>query len=216
LTKLVAAFLPLLLAPALQAWNYQGHLLSAYIAYKRLSPNVRAKVDDVLRRHPEYPRWMREAQQPDRGLEAFLQAAIWADVIKGDERFWDPGSRRSEPTPLESGYRDMQQHRDWHYRDQPISAPGAPAPPPRVPNLLTAIEAQVDRLDDPYDLAWFLHLAGDAHQPLHAVSRFLTPEDKGDRGGNDVRLDHPAQNLHSLWDQIVGREVNRAAIVEEG
>jgi hypothetical protein len=29
-------------------------------------------------------------------------------------------------------------------------------------------------------------------------------------------LDHPAQNLHGLWDQIAGREVNRAAIAEEG
>ncbi|HET8548857.1 MAG TPA: S1/P1 nuclease, partial [Bryobacteraceae bacterium] len=117
-----------------------------------------------------------------------------------------------DPTPRLPGFRDMEVHGNWHYRDLPFSAPGAPAPAPETPNALVILREFVDALDEPYPLAWFLHLAGDAHQPLHAVSRFLKPDDKGDRGGNDYALDHPARNLHAYWDNVVSRENDMTAI----
>lgn len=44
-------------------------------------------------------------------------------------------------------------------------------------------------------LKWVVHLVGDLHMPLHVG-------DRGDRGGNDVKLQFGGRqtNLHSLWD----------------
>jgi hypothetical protein len=208
-----AVLLALFAVPCLHAWNYAGHLAVAYIAYNRLTPPVRARVDSIIRKHPDYVRWIKDVPAERRGLEAFMQAAAWADSIRGDERFWEPGSsNKSTPTPPLPGFPDMEVHGNWHYRDLPLSVPGAPAPPPEVPNALLKMRQFVAALDEPYNLVWFLHLVGDTHQPLHAVSRFLKPGDTGDRGGNDVLLDHPAKNLHAFWDNVVSRDRDMAAI----
>ena len=52
---------------------------------------------------------------------------------------------------------------------------------------------------------WLFHLVGDLHQPLHSsalVSVNQFPE--GDRGGNGIPLTR-GRNLHSLWDNLLGR-----------
>ena len=199
--------------PGLQAWNFAGHSAIAYIAYQRLTPSVRTRVDSIIRRHPDYSRWIKDVPAERRALEAFMRAAAWADDIRGDERFWEPGSpRNGTPVPLLPGFPDMEVHGNWHYRDLPFSMAGAPAPPPAEVNALTQMRLQVESLDKPYNLAWFLHLAGDSHQPLHAVSRFTKPADTGDRGGNEVALEHPARNLHSYWDNVVSRDRDVASI----
>jgi hypothetical protein len=212
-----AALLALTAASGLQAWNYATHKVIGYVAYQRLTPAVRARVDSIIRRHPDYARWIKDAPPERRAMEAFMQAAVWADTIRGDERFWDPGSsRRPHPTPLLPGFPDMEMHGNWHYRDLPVSLPGAPAPPPEVPNALTQMLSMVNSLDQPYNLVWFLHLVGDSHQPLHTVSRFQTQGDDGDRGGNEYTLDHPSRNLHAYWDHVVTRELEIAALQKLG
>jgi len=71
-----------------------------------------------------------------------------------------------------------------------------------------------------YQLTWLLHLVGDVHQPLHAVSRFDSALPAGDRGGNLVKIagdqmpivcDDPRycpygapSELHAFFDDIVG------------
>jgi hypothetical protein len=214
LKRLVCAtLLALMAASGLHAWNYAGHMIIAYIAYQRLTPAVRARVDGVIRKHPDYSRWIKDVPAERRGVEAFMNASVWADTIRWDERFWEPGSSKMpNPTPLLPGFPDMEQHGKWHYRDLPVSVPGAPAPPPDPSNGLTAMRKFVDRLGKPYELVWFLHIAGDAHQPLHAASRFLKAGDTGDRGGNEYVLEHPARNLHAYWDNIVTRDREFAAV----
>jgi hypothetical protein len=58
-----------------------------------------------------------------------------------------------------------------------------------------------------YDLVWLLHLVGDAHQPLHSISRFSTAFPHGDRGGNTEKV-KPASGeilpLHFYWDRMFG------------
>lgn len=39
------------------AWNFSGHWVAAAIAYQRLSPSVKAKVDDLIRQHPDYEKF---------------------------------------------------------------------------------------------------------------------------------------------------------------
>lgn len=200
----------------MQAWNDTGHMLAAWIAYVRLSPAAKAKVDAVLRTHPDYPAWVKDVPEGgDRGLEAFLDAATWPDHIKGDARFWEPGGRRNgEPTPLLPGYPDMQVHNGWHYRDEPLEVDGVRGEMPPTPNLLTKMLEFSGSLDNAYRLAWFLHLAGDAHQPLHAVSRFTAADADGDRGGNEFALEGSARNLHAFWDRALGETQERKRLGE--
>jgi hypothetical protein len=66
-----------------------------------------------------------------------------------------------------------------------------------------------------YDLVWIEHLVGDAHQPLHAVSRFTRSQPEGDAGGNFVALcRHPCRrNLHSFWDDVLGTSESPGAAI---
>jgi hypothetical protein len=79
-----------------QAWNATGHKAIALIAYSRLTPKVRATVDQLLSRHPDYRSWVAAVAPQDRGRVAFLEASIWPDTIKSDGRFHNDNAR---PTP---------------------------------------------------------------------------------------------------------------------
>src|SRR5580658_1347779 len=74
------------------AWNATGHRIVAAIAYDRLTPEARSRVDALIRHHPDYETmFLRDAPSDPaaRARSAFIAAAVWADVIKGDPRFWD-------------------------------------------------------------------------------------------------------------------------------
>jgi hypothetical protein len=51
---------------------------------------------------------------------------------------------------------------------------------------------------------------------LHAVDHFAGPNSSGDKGGNEVLLDHPSRNLHAFWDQILCKNVERGAVARLG
>jgi hypothetical protein len=61
-------------------------------------------------------------------------------------------------------------------------------------------------------VCWLAHLAGDAHQPCHAGSCYLSglfPE--GDRGASSIPTKQ-AKNMHSLWDGLLGRRYDAGDI----
>jgi len=58
---------------------------------------------------------------------------------------------------------------------------------------------KVSPMQATYDLPWIEHLVGDSHQPLHATSRYLKSQPKGDAGGNFVFVEG-GPTLHALWD----------------
>ena len=213
----LAILLALLCLPA-SAWDKNGHSAFAIATYRQLSPDVRTKVDAVLKSHPDYNLWMQNKPAGvDAGEEAFVQAAVWPDTIKGDPRFSDkPGV---ELPPTLPGFPDMKVHGNWHYIDRPIitngGMPSATEIDP-VNNALVRLFEFRSKLDQPYYLAFFLHLTSDIHQPLHATSRFsgahLDPNtgiDQGDRGGNSFLLDDEAKNMHRLWDGALGQNLTR-------
>ena len=42
------------------AWNSIGYIAVAYVAYKRLYPAVKTRVDALLKLNPDYPKWNEE------------------------------------------------------------------------------------------------------------------------------------------------------------
>ncbi len=200
------------LAPPLPAWNAEGHRAIAGMAYDLLTPRARARVDQLLARHPDFLTVLtRNAKDPaSRMREAFMTAAVWPDLIKGDPRFFDEARKDAKPTALLPGFPDMEMHKVWHYKDIPFSPDGTPLQPADPRNAITELNRLIALLDrapeDPlnpvYALPWIAHIVGDIHQPLHAVSRFLKAHPKGDAGGNLVRTAGERRNLHWVWDDL--------------
>lgn len=203
------------LAGKASAWNDRGHMIVAAIAYDRLKPEVKARVDGLLRQNPEYASWTSGVAKARVKRVAFMRAATWPDFIKSAPGYENDGNRPKGPdASRNTGYDDRLQHRYWHYIDIPFSTDGTPLEYPPEPNALTQIAAFEEVLASPvqsdalksYDLVWLIHLVGDVHQPLHATSRFTKDLPHGDEGGNRVLLcARPCRGeLHSFWDDILG------------
>ncbi|HNG38082.1 MAG TPA: S1/P1 nuclease [Accumulibacter sp.] len=208
-------FLASLSWPAM-AWNAAGHRLIASIAWQQLDPLSRSAIGRLLRQHPDYALWQARGRGDDDELNAFVESSTWADDIRQDPRFYSSGET---PTPTLAGFPDMQRRRHWHYVDWPI-------PASRVSTGLRSSDGVLDRqlaalidtlgqrrastAERVYALPWLIHLVGDAHQPLHAASRF-SADGVGDRGGNELAIENPfvappdsASNLHHYWDSLPG------------
>src|SRR5688572_28964202 len=72
LVIILSSFLSLLLSSNTFAWNAVGHMLVAKIAYDRLQPNVRIKVDAMVNDlAKEYPY-----------ITNFTQLGPWPDMLK--------------------------------------------------------------------------------------------------------------------------------------
>jgi hypothetical protein len=129
--------------------------------------------------------------------------------------------RPTPPRRDRTGYTDKARHKYWHFVDKPFSDDGTPTQPEKDPNAQTQIPimrtalgsvSDSDAAKDlaSYDLVWLEHLVGDAHQPLHATTRFTQDLPDGDAGGNSVKVhcgtDHGcgASELHALWDDLLG------------
>ena len=194
--------------PAL-AWDELGHRVVARIAWDHMTPAARQNAIRLLQAAPPNSGIAElmpaTGSMEERQRELFVWAAVWPDMIRGREH---PGNRYA--------------HSDWHYvnffweqlpdgtrRDRPDV--------PRAGFLIDQMErigqtlgnASVPDSARAIDLMWALHLGGDSHQPLHNNAR-ITPEDpEGDRGGNSFRLAglYPFNNLHGLWDALVGFSV---------
>lgn len=224
-TALVACFVP-----ALSAWNETGHRIIAAIAYDNLTPQARARIDAMLRRHPDYESILTKgapAGTAGKARAAFLVASYWPDTIRNDPRFYDETRTNFQITPLLPGFSEMGRHTMWHYVDFNFSEDGTPIPPIETPNALGELSRLIDLVGTPggdasmdalatYSLPWLIHLAGDVHNPLHTVSRYSRGLPKGDRGGNDVWV-RPAGNstglnLHAYWDNLGGTDPSPAYV----
>ncbi|HVT09898.1 MAG TPA: S1/P1 nuclease [Polyangia bacterium] len=210
-----------------RAWDDFGHMEVAAAAFKKLHATTRQNVARLLKMNPRYTNWIVGARRGDEDRMAFMRAATWADSIKMDPRYKD--DTQSAPTAAQNvGYGDLLRHGYWHFIDQPFSPDGTPLVPAAAPNVATQIAAFRAALAAPetsddvksYDLVWLLHLVGDAHQPLHCVSRYDAAQVHGDRGGNLVRIIGntpppvcddprycpfgPPNELHAFYDDIAG------------
>jgi hypothetical protein len=167
-------------SPAHAYWEY-GHETVAAIAYRNITPEVRAAVDRMLARSA----LMETPTCPARTIE---QASVWADCVKT------------------LGVRFNYAY-SWHYQNVNICQPFDLKAACKDGNCVSAqIDRDVKLLKDSgvplrekiFALAFLVHFVGDLHQPLHAG-------DMGDLGGNKAKAAYGIYstdklNLHSIWD----------------
>ena len=213
------------------AWNSKGHMMVAYVAYDNLTPTVRARVDDLLRRNPAYSEWPTTipaaVSDAERKRRIFMLAATWPDQIKApDSGYADDGTENGNRADGASsaqniGYGDNLRHRYWHFVEMPFTRDGSSLPPIPAPNaqerihLFRTVLASTKESDDlkSYDLTWVLHLIGDVHQPLHVATRVSATQPDGDHNGSLVTLcSAPCKDdLRAFWNTILGPETTVTA-----
>jgi nuclease S1 len=173
------------------AWGCDGHSAIAIIAEQMLGPKA-----DPARR-------LLAAAPVDPKLKRFCDP-VPSDII-ADVSTWADDVRAVDPTTA-----------GWHFIDFPRAA-GIPTADPakycaRGSCVVAAIVEQFNILTTATDpkiranaLRFVIHLVGDIHQPLHAITN-------GDRGGNCIPVSYFGQlaredengaftpNLHRVWD----------------
>lgn len=204
--------------PPANAWNSVGHMAVAYVAYQQLSPATRQRALALLKKNPNYKKWLTYipagTSKDDRNLYVFMMAATWPDEIKANNSGYKNDSNTPPSTSeatRNTGYRDKYMHKYWHFIDKPFSTDETALPAIPSPNAQTqiAVFRQVlasDAKDSlkSYDLVWLMHLVGDVHQPLHCSTRVTTGDKDGDAGGNAVVLTNSPKELHGYWDGLLG------------
>ncbi|MEP7038073.1 MAG: S1/P1 nuclease [Acidobacteriota bacterium] len=205
----------LMLVSAASAWDDTGHKVIAYIAWQQMSPEAREKAVKLLLAAPEDSNLSVYYLSGSRSREAkeidlFMIASTWSDIVRNKD--FKVRYEKYNKGP-------------WHYADIFWQQTGGK--PLILANRSEGLatpklydfekELKDDSLSDAekaIDLAWFLHVAGDIHNPLHNASRITEIEPKGDSGGNLFLLSPPDAkknrvNLHSYWDSILGRNMPR-------
>lgn len=215
--KVFVILMLLISALSVSAWDDTGHKISAYIAWQRMSPEVREKAIKILLSAPEdsdlsvlYPNDSRSEAAKKR--ELFMLASYWSDIVR-DRKF---------------DVRYKKYHKgNWHYADtfwrsdkgKFEELQGFEEGGQAVVKLYefdkVLRDAAVPDADKAIALAWILHLGGDIHQPLHTSARVTELEPKGDQGGNLFSLTpegtprERSENLHWYWDSIVRNSIVR-------
>ena len=222
------------LSPQAFAWNDRGHMSVACVAYMKLTPATRDRVNALLKLNPKYREWLATvdkqvptASPADQDMMIFMIAATWADAIKRDPSYTKDGSdggNRPDGSPdpgKNTGYDDLLMHKYWHFIDTPFSRDGTALPMIPTPNAQERIalfrtvlaSSSPDALKS-YDLTWLLHIVGDVHQPLHAATRVSSADPNGDAGGNLVKLDCAKCELHFFWDDLLGTQSDLPSVVK--
>lgn len=155
---------------SLFGWGKTGHRVTGQIAENHLSAKAKKAIQELL------------------GGESLAEAANWADEIRSD-----PAWKKSDPL---------------HYVNIPDGLSYEDAKKSSAGDVITALrqtEATLRNRRAPKQqrveaLKFFLHFAGDLHQPLHAGKA-------DDLGGNRVSVrwfrGNESTNLHTVWDSAL-------------
>lgn len=183
--RLITVLATALFATQAFAWSDAGHGAIARIAYRHLTPEVRAKVNVLLKVGVE------------KRYHSVHMASYWADEYRSDHPETGPwhytnihfrtDGRITHNKPLEENVSWAVSKFRKELGDKSLSQ---------------YKRAEVFR--------FLVHFVGDAHQPLHCVARDTNRFPNGDRGGNDFAIT-PGNglpswntNLHRVWDSGCG------------
>ena len=161
------------------AWNGEGHMVVAQIAYNHLTPGVKTVCDTLIATPVIYA---------SSGNNTFVTAAVWADDIKSYTSAFSTWHYIDIPFSLD-GY------------------PTNSFTPPSF-DVVKAIRTNIAVLQNPsetqsnraFHLRLLLHFVGDIQQPLHCTTAISSNRTGGDAGGNSFSINGDWSNLHSLWD----------------
>src|SRR5688500_5516309 len=184
---LIAAIFLVFLSLNTYSWDDVGHKITGYIAWQRLNPTARTNVIKLLRSAPEdshlsafYMPYGPRSEEAKRA-DYFIFVPTWADLL----------GNRAFPVRYEKYHKS-----NWHYSDtywRSVDGKVAVITDRQPDGLGTAKLKEFDQLmrdpaakdaDKAIAIAWFLHIGGDLHQPLHTSGRHTDREPEGDRGGN--------------------------------
>lgn len=192
------------LATSVVAWHPTGHFVVARIAEKELMAKNAALHGKLVALLKEFGKHTKEKDHP------FVECACFPDDIK---------------------YIGWKAFNQFHFYDHYLLGPGMKPddlnglPKSRV-NMASSLadaretlknmkSSQVDdRFGKSFELRYLIHLVGDVHQPLHAVSRVTAEHRKGDAGGNAFKLSEPKVDLHTYWDKTLGAYTDVRAPLE--
>ena len=214
------------------AWNEFGHMLIAELALQKLSPKLQRKIESeafsLVRRQDSDKRLYLMRAYP--GSSAFAQIAVFADHHR-DKSLAELYGKFGQKLPAVFADLAGDDTTRWHYKNQPY-APGIVQRLGIEPSVGKGSAASCD-LSEPVDVAWaieqtrvalsqaetesdrvlslalLIHFVGDAHQPLHAISR-VDEDCESDRGGNRFCVAYGANSyscvtsLHEYWDAGLG------------
>ena len=207
--------LTLIFSSSATAWDDTGHKVSTYIAWQQMTPEARAKAIALLTKAPEDSHISlfllpSSRSRPARELDMFMIASTWSDMLRN--RDYKVRFEKYNRAP-------------WHYagilwkqeNGQPVRDPseGDGLAVPTLYELEKQLrDTSLSDAEKAVSLAWFLHVAGDIHNPLHNASRISDLDPTGDSGGNRFLLvpegtKENILNLHSYWDGILRRNLER-------
>ena len=211
---LVIACLTLILCFTLPAfaWDETGHKITAYIAWQRMTPEVRDRVIKILLSAPEDSQIATfygsngTRALDSRKREFFMVIATWPDIIR-DTKF-EVRNKKYANSP-------------WHYADtfwqwkdgkvvfvDNVEASGLAMQ--KLVDFDKVIRSNASDAEKAIAISWLEHLIGDIHQPLHVSGKVTDAFPKGDQGGNAFLLTPKGtprdkqENLHHFWDAIIG------------
>ena len=191
---LVLAFLP---TGGIYAWWDMGHMVVAKIAYDRLRPEIKEKLDKILIDS--------SAEFPESAT--FVTAACFADDIK-DRGFclmscYHGSNRPYDPEGILSQNEKKLLAAVLKNNDIIYAIDGA-TKTLKNPNARTFEKSLALRL--------LIHYVGDIHQPLHCTTLYTKSMPKGDCAGTRfpiVKPDGEKTSLHLFWDSILALDAER-------
>lgn len=194
-------------------WDDTGHKITGYIAWQRMTPEVREKVFKLLFAAPEdssigilYPTYGNRSLEAKK-REYFMLITTWADLVR----------ERNFKTRNEKYH-----HSNWHYDDvfwkfEKGKVVVVEKPEEggqglmRLKEFEGVIRSAASDAEKAVAIAWIQHIIGDLHQPLHTSAKVTDGNPKGDQGGNLFFLTPKGtprdkqENLHWFWDSIIRR-----------
>lgn len=187
------------------AWHDTGHMIVAQVAYMRLTPAAKAKVDALFA----------PPQGTRRPLIYLCAGYYMADTC---EKIYDPITIAVWMDDFRGDSLNSPKYDNWHYVDYPFfdGVPEGGKAGPEPENALARINWAINSLreggmnpkTEAETTAFLYHLVGDVHQPLHATARVTAAHPDGDAGGNLFKLAIPSEprvtNLHTFWDAAGG------------
>ena len=177
---MIALGLGLAMPAPVRAWNAEGHMIVAQIAYNHLDAAVKNRCDALIATSVSYA---------SNYNNTFVTAACWADDIKSFTTAYSTWHYIDLPFSLDG-----------------TSTSGVV---PAAFDVVQAIRQNIASLqstnapptNQATNLRFLLHFVGDIQQPLHCSTAVRASQPGGDSGGNGFSLTQPSwSNLHSLWD----------------